>query len=232
MDLINTLILHIGLIIVFGTWYYFVCYKSNKGEDNLLHAMSSSLSALVSKPMIPILIVAAGVLAQLFVSGVLSLLHGIIPSAFTSYDKLVEEANSAHTPLILIVCICILAPIGEELLFRGVMLYYAKRFMLPALAVLLQAVLFGVYHGNIVQGSYATFMGIILGAIAYKFKSVVPSMLLHLTVNVSMYLVPAVLYKTYNVSIATTAVSGLLLVGVLGKLFGIFAGVENKKQQS
>lgn len=234
MDLINTLILHIGLIIVFGTWYYFVCHGgrlrqlshtpqcTNKDEGSLLHAMSSSLSALISKPMIPILIIAAGILSQLFVSGVLSLLHGIIPGAFTSYDKLVEEANSADTPLVLIVCICILAPIGEELLFRGVMLYYAKRFMPPILAVLLQAVLFGVYHGNVIQGSYAGFMGILLGAVVCRFKSIVPSMLLHLTVNVSLYFVPEVLYRTYNISIVTTAVSGFLLVGVLGILFDIF----------
>lgn len=198
----------------------------------MLQAMSSSLSALVSRPLIPILIVSAGILAQLFISGVLSLLHGIIPNAFASYDKLVEEANSADTPLILIVCICILAPIGEEFLFRGVILYYAKRLLLPVLAVLLQAVLFGLYHGNVVQGAYATFMGIILGAIAYKFQSIVLSMLLHLTVNVSMYFVPAILYKTYNRSIITTAISGLLLVGVLSRLFGVWDGIGNKKQQS
>lgn len=227
MDLINTLILHIGLIIVFGTWYYFVCHKTNKDED-LLHAISSSLSALIKQPMLAVLIICVGILSQLFISGVLCLLHGIIPKAFASYDKLVEEANSANTPVILIICICILAPIGEELLFRGVMLHYAKRFMLPILAILLQALLFGVYHGNVVQGAYATFMGIILGAVACKFKSIVPAMLLHLTVNVSLYFVPQILYKTYNISIITTAVSGLLLAYVLGKLLGVWKGSKKE----
>lgn len=221
MDLISTLVLHIGLIIVFGTWYYFVCHKANKGEDTLQHAVSSSLSALLSKPIIPVLIVAVGVLSQLFVSGVLNMLHRIIPDAFIAYDELASEVNSADTPFILILCVCLIAPIGEEFLFRGVILHYAKRFMLPILAVLLQAILFGIYHGNVVQGCYATFMGIILGAIAYRFKSIVPSMLLHLAVNLSMYFVPPILFKTYNMIIITTTVSGLLLVGALIKLFGI-----------
>ena len=219
MDLINTLILHIGLIIVFGTWYYFVCHKASKDEDNLLHAVSSSFLALKSKPFIPILILLAGLCCQLFVSGVLCLLHGIIPDAFASYDKLVQEANSAKTPLILILCICILAPIGEEFLFRGVILYHAKRFMLPILAVLLQAILFGLYHGNVVQGIYAGFMGILLGAIVCKFKSIVPALLLHFTVNPSLYIVPKQLFSTHNISIITTAISGFLLVFVMAKLF-------------
>lgn len=221
MDLINTLLLHIGFIIVFGTWYYFLCHKTSKDEGKLLHAVSSSLSIFLSKPTLSALLVAAGFLSQLFVSGVLCIFHSIIPNAFASYDRLVEKANSAQTPILLILCICILAPIGEELLFRGVLFSYAKQIQKPAAAVLLQAVLFGIYHGNLVQGVYASFMGIILGALAYKFQKITPAILLHLSVNVSLYLLPAQLYKTYNLCIVTTTVSGLLLVAIFGKLFEV-----------
>ena len=51
----------------------------------------------------------------------------------------------------------VIAPFGEELFFRGVIMGYAKRYMPPAFAILFQGVLFGLYHGNIVQASMHAF---------------------------------------------------------------------------
>ncbi|MDD6327440.1 MAG: CPBP family intramembrane metalloprotease [Lachnospiraceae bacterium] len=198
MDSTNsTLILHIGLILVFGAWYFFACCKQlNKDEGNLHFAVSSSLSMLISHPRIPICLLVIGISCQTLVSGLLTLLHPIIPSAFASYDKLMEQASSDNTPVILIVCICLLAPIGEELLFRGVIFHYLTRLIKPIYAVMIQALLFGIYHGNIVQGIYAAFMGVLLGILVTGFHSILPSVCLHLVVNVSMYLIPQALYQT------------------------------------
>ena len=75
----------------------------------------------------------------------------------------------------------IFAPVWEELLFRGYVLRtlrpYGKRF-----AVLCSALLFGLFHGNLLQTPYAVIMGLILGYVTVEY-SILWSVLLHLFNN-------------------------------------------------
>ncbi|MFR5029526.1 MAG: lysostaphin resistance A-like protein [Coprococcus sp.] len=56
-----------------------------------------------------------------------------------------------------------------------------------AIAILLSALLFALYHGNLVQFCYALPMGILLALLATWTSSLLPSILLHITINVSSY---------------------------------------------
>ena len=75
----------------------------------------------------------------------------------------------------------ILAPLWEELLFRGYVLRtlrpYGKRF-----AVMGSGVLFGLFHGNLLQTPYAVVMGLVLGYVAVEY-SIFWSVLLHMFNN-------------------------------------------------
>lgn len=75
----------------------------------------------------------------------------------------------------------LLAPVAEELLFRGLILRtllpYGKRF-----AILTSAFLFGLFHGNVVQSPYAFCVGLILGYTAVEY-SIGWSMVLHMFNN-------------------------------------------------
>lgn len=75
----------------------------------------------------------------------------------------------------------IFAPVWEELLFRGYVLRtlrpYGKRF-----AVLCSALLFGLFHGNLLQTPYAVIMGLILGYVTVEY-SILWSVLLHMFNN-------------------------------------------------
>ena len=74
-----------------------------------------------------------------------------------------------------------LAPISEELIFRGFVLRslrpYGKRF-----AILGSAFLFGLFHGNLLQTPYAFLVGLVLGYAAAEY-SVGWSMVLHIFNN-------------------------------------------------
>ena len=74
-----------------------------------------------------------------------------------------------------------LAPISEELIFRGFVLRslrpYGKRF-----AILGSAFLFGLFHGNLLQTPYAFLVGLVLGYVAVEY-SVGWSMALHIFNN-------------------------------------------------
>lgn len=71
----------------------------------------------------------------------------------------------------------ILAPISEEILFRGLILRsfqpYGKKF-----AIFASAFLFGIYHGNFIQSPFAFVVGLVLGYVAVEY-SMFWSILLH-----------------------------------------------------
>lgn len=75
----------------------------------------------------------------------------------------------------------ILAPVWEEILFRGYVLRtlrpFGKRF-----AVLGSALLFGLFHGNLLQTPYAVLMGLVLGYLTVEY-SIHWAVLLHLFNN-------------------------------------------------
>lgn len=73
------------------------------------------------------------------------------------------------------------APVFEEILFRGLilrsMMPYGKKF-----AILVSAVLFGVFHGNLAQSPYAFAVGLVLGYVAVEY-SIAWAMVLHMFNN-------------------------------------------------
>lgn len=102
-----------------------------------------------------------------------------------------ELKGDRTTDAVLIVYVCILAPILEETLFRGMILQslrpWGDRF-----AVVASALLFGVFHMNLVQGVAAFCMGLVLGLIAVRSGSVLPGIFVHFLNNtLSMVLMTA-----------------------------------------
>ena len=75
--------------------------------------------------------------------------------------------------------ICVLAPLWEELFFRGVLL---RRFMLkwsPQKSIVISALIFGLIHINPITIGFAFCFGCLLGYVYVKTKSIVVPMVLH-----------------------------------------------------
>ena len=82
---------------------------------------------------------------------------------------------------------CVLAPVTEELLFRGAF----QGLMRPcgsAAAIFAPALLFGVLHLDLAQGLTAFACGVFLGWLAERSGSILPGMLLHLVNNALAFL--------------------------------------------
>ncbi|MCD7755862.1 MAG: CPBP family intramembrane metalloprotease [Firmicutes bacterium] len=98
-----------------------------------------------------------------------------------SISESVEAASASSESLSMFLYLALLAPVSEEILFRGLILRtlepYGKRF-----AILGSAFLFGMFHGNIVQTPYAFAVGLVLGYVAVE-HSIVWAMLLHMINN-------------------------------------------------
>ena len=76
---------------------------------------------------------------------------------------------------------CVLAPVAEELVFRGAV-QGLLRPLGPRAAVCVQAALFAVQHGGAAGIAYALVLGVLLGTIRQRTGRVWPGWVLH-TVN-------------------------------------------------
>lgn len=140
---------------------------------------------LLSKPWIPLLWVA------LFTLGT------IIPLEFT-YEQLgleMDENTSRVFEGLMkepwgYVAVGILAPLAEEIVFRGAILRTLLDMMSKKnhwVAIMISAAIFGVVHGNTAQFVNALLMGLLLGWMYYRTKSLVPGILMHWVNNTMAY---------------------------------------------
>lgn len=89
-------------------------------------------------------------------------------------------ASLTDDPVVMIITAVIMAPIFEEIIFRGIMLKgMTNNGVAPWKAILISSILFGLIHGNPWQFVGATLLGCVLGLVYYKTKSLLLPMLLH-----------------------------------------------------
>lgn len=69
--------------------------------------------------------------------------------------------------------------LGEELLFRGLLLRSFLNGLPVPLAILFSSILFGVIHLNALQGVGAGMIGLYLGVVAYRCQSIWPAVAAH-----------------------------------------------------
>lgn len=162
-----------------------------------------------------------GLSLQFLISMCLNVVYPILPQDLTNeYSALMEQLIGGNIWLSLFVTV-ILAPLAEEFLFRGVTMKKAQKIMPFMAANVLQALLFGIYHMNWIQGVYAFVLGIILGYTAEYFHSIWASILLHAAVNGSAEILsnlPAAITETW-VGVIGIAVVGVVLLFVAAKLY-------------
>jgi len=77
----------------------------------------------------------------------------------------------------------------EELVFRGIVFRFLKRQMETLAAAIGAALLFGGFHGNIVQMIYGSLMGIVLAICYEKYGKLGAPVLVHSAANIAVYTV-------------------------------------------
>lgn len=113
---------------------------------------------------------------------VTKLINSLIDSIFGTGE--IEDAFSGMEPMnmgefgIFAFCICIVAPIAEEYIFRSLLLKPLRAYD-DFSAALITGILFGLYHGNFDQFAYAAVVGTFYSMIAVRYNSIKPTILLH-----------------------------------------------------
>ena len=94
----------------------------------------------------------------------------------------VEELISDSSPLLTLLCIVIISPIIEEILFRKIILNKLRDYG-DKIAILFTAVAFGLYHGNVSQFFYATALGCLFAYLTLKTNRIQYAISLHIFIN-------------------------------------------------
>ncbi len=116
-----------------------------------------------------------------FLNDLINGLH--LNDLFTGYSEVSEQAFSGQPVGLMILVVGIIGPICEELMFRGIVFNRLKDWVKPQAAIAISALLFGIYHGNVVQFFYATCMGVMLAIIYDKTGTLWISIVAHIAAN-------------------------------------------------
>jgi membrane protease YdiL (CAAX protease family) len=85
--------------------------------------------------------------------------------------------------LLAVLVVGLLAPLGEEVFFRGYLQTRLRQVWRPGPAILVTALAFGVIHGEPVHGVLAFGLGLYLGLVTERAESVVPAVICHAANN-------------------------------------------------
>ncbi len=122
------------------------------------------------------------VVAFFTISFIQNIMLDLIPSLQTLVDAM-EDAIDLGGLLSQIVVISVLPAICEEVFFRGFLLKSFKVDKYPVMAIILTSLLFGIFHMNVLQFVTGLLLGLVLGFVTYKSKSIYPAMILHFLNN-------------------------------------------------
>lgn len=160
-------------LLLYGLWYYFGCKKKRLLPPAGVFRVKNILA-----------VAAAALGANCVVSWLLALAQMLLPDIIENYSEMMEQAGIGDVTVAMVLYVVVLGPILEELIFRGLTFYYTKKFTKRFwLANVLQAVFFGIMHGNLVQGVYAFFLGLFLGWVYEKFQSLYATVWMHIVFN-------------------------------------------------
>ena len=101
---------------------------------------------------------------------------------------------------------CLLGPVLEELLYRGVLLQSMRKYN-ERFAIFLSAAIFGLMHQNYQQFILAFLLGIPLAVVTIKYNSLIPSIITHIIVNTTAS-VSSVIMQYFTPELYNSALSG------------------------
>lgn len=164
-------------IVVFGLWYYFGFVR----KDKKLGSYESGFKKIANVKDLGFIVCLA--LGMYFFSGLFAeFVAWAIPGSEELLATLLGSITEGNEVLGFF-SIALLAPLAEELAFRGVIMKVSKKAFAVIGCAVISALLFGLMHMNPLQSLYAIPLGAVLAFVAYKYNSVVPVVLMHLINN-------------------------------------------------
>lgn len=192
-------------------------YRRDRKREKLLNIVPNK-KAPVSKYILVIAI--AGTLSIALNN---LIIIGNLSEYSIGYEETATAFYSASLPM-QIVCLGILAPISEELIFRGLMYRRMREDTGFITTVFYSAVVFGLFHGNMVQMLYGMAMGLMLAYVCEKYGSVLAPIVAHITANILSIL--ATYFNVYSWMVSNILIVGTITVGCATAAAALFLMIQ------
>jgi membrane protease YdiL (CAAX protease family) len=114
----------------------------------------------------------------------LSRLMSLLPksASMTQYQES-SQALMSGSLLIQLLTIAVLVPIVEEVIYRGLVYKRSLRYLTPRQAMVFSALVFGIFHFNVIQGVYAFILGLAFAYVYHKYQNLNYCILMHAFAN-------------------------------------------------
>lgn len=196
---------------VIAVFFYWLIWGRKKTAEEQQYLKENVIQA---KPVAMITIAAVGTYFLAIL--IASVIEFVSPETMEEYNALMESALGG-SGILAFLAAAILAPINEECILRGLILRNLKKYFSVPVVVILQAVMFGIFHMNWVQGLYVLPIGAALGYVAVKSRSVLPCIYMHFVYNL-MSFVLGLLPDTFQSNVFA-AIAVAVSVGILWLLY-------------
>ena len=162
--------------------YYIIKHYQKKFSLKINYKTDENFDVLTYSKFV-VMTLGATWLTSIVLSYIMELLSGVI--IFETSEYLVKY--DLITNIVLCISTIIVAPITEELLFRGIILGKLKQYG-NVFAIVVVSILFGLLHGNLPQTIPAFVTSLFLCQLTLKSNSIVPTISIHMINNVVAHL--------------------------------------------
>jgi uncharacterized protein len=194
----TNLILLLAVLITFGIYMLiFAIKKKNMFREVGFKAVG--IDKLISGALI-------GLGLSIIIGFILNLLP--IDKLFPDYENIVNSIISKENIFFIVFVTSFVVPIFEETLFRGIVFNELKKIIPVSVSVIIQGLLFGIFHLNLLQGIYAFFLGCVLALLYNWTKSLWTNIFAHSMFNASNFFLdklpnlPMIVYLILGIIIA------------------------------
>ena len=87
--------------------------------------------------------------------------------------------------VIQLICIGFIIPVCEEFVFRGIIYMRMRQYSGVNMSIVFSALIFGLMHGNLIQGIYAFLLGVLLAYTFEKYGSLAAPVIIHICANLT-----------------------------------------------
>lgn len=183
-------------------WIRFAVRKKNILKEVEIKKISTN-------GILPILVMAPSL------NVIISMVVSNIPWPQEWIDAYATNSSVLDGSLMTWISAVIMAPIFEEILFRGLVYTRLKKGMPTIIAAIVASLVFGLCHGTAIWIIYATVIGLVMTWVFERYQSLTASILFHFVFNamgLAISMIPESMESVLWI---------LLVVGVAGLVYGV-----------
>ncbi len=214
-----------GILAMIPALYFYRRDKVRRIVGGLIPAQKKETLSL---PGIILLLLTGAGLAQ-YGNFLIEMLRSFIGSSISTYQYSMDRITEGKSLLMMIFGMGIIAPAAEEVIFRWLVYLRLRDWLKRPVAVVISGLIFGIYHGNIVQGIYAGILGIAFAWILEMSGNIYSSMLLHMGANIWSLVITEYALKLFSMKYG---VQILILIYLILLISMVYCFIHFEKMNS